>query len=348
MSTVRVVHYVNQFFAGVGAEEKADVGPEARPGAVGAAAGLQKALGDQGKVVATVFCGDNYITENAASAAAEIVKLIRQFEPDVVVAGPAFGSGRYGLACGQVCTAVQDELHVPAIAGMYEESPGAELFRKTVTIVPTRETAAGMSAALKELARLALKLGSGERLGAPSDDGYIPRGVRRNVFAAERGAARAVTMLLKKLNGQAFTTEWPLPRYERVTPPAAMRTTKGILIALVAEGGVVPTGNPDRIPSGWATKWAKYDLTNVDDLTSESFETVHGGFDTTAANQDPDRLVPVDVVRQMEKEGELTLYPTLYSTVGNMGSITEMRRLGVEIAKELKEAGVDGVIVGAT
>src|SRR5262249_30023578 len=78
------------------------------------------------------------------------------------------------------------------------------------------------------------------------------------------------------------------------------------------------------------------------------FETVHGGFDTTAANQDPDRLIPVDTLRAMEKEGKVKLYDELITTVGNMGSITEMRRMGAEIAKELRQAGVDAVIVGAT
>jgi glycine reductase len=42
---VRVAHYVNQFFGGVGGEEKADAAPELRPGAVGPGALLQQFLG---------------------------------------------------------------------------------------------------------------------------------------------------------------------------------------------------------------------------------------------------------------------------------------------------------------
>ena len=33
--TYRIVHYINQFFAGIGGEEKADFRPESREGAVG-------------------------------------------------------------------------------------------------------------------------------------------------------------------------------------------------------------------------------------------------------------------------------------------------------------------------
>jgi glycine reductase len=294
-----------------------------------------------------VFCGDGYMATHAEQAAAEVAELIRGAAPDVVVAGPSFGSGRYGLACGAVCVAVQ-ERGLPAVAGMYEESPGAEGFRGRVTIVPTRETAAGMGQALPALARLALKLGRGEELASPEEDGYLARGYRENAFVAETGASRAVGLLLQKLRGEPYATEWPLPSYDRVRPPAPVGTGGRVRLALVSEGGVVPKGNPDRIPSGWSTTWAKYDVSQLDDLSSERFESIHGGFDTTVGNEDPDRLIPLDVLRELEREGRIEVHPYLYSTVGNMGSITEMRRLGKEIAAELRSAGVEAVIVGAT
>lgn len=347
MSTVRIVHYVNQYFAGIGGEEKADIGPGVREGAVGPAIGLQKVLGAAGTVVATVYCGDNYMTTQAC-AAGEVVALIRPYQPNVVVAGPAFASGRYGLACGQVCVDVQARLQIPTVTAMHEDSPGAEQFRKTVTIVSTRETATGMGAALQQLARLALKLGHGEALRPPDEDGYLSRGYRRNEFAREPGAVRAVRMLLSKLRGEPFITEWPLPQYEPVAPPPALSKKTNIRVALVAEGGVVPKGNPDRMPSAWSKIWVQYDLSDITDLSGDAFETVHGGVNPTAGNQDPDRLAPVDVMRDLEREGRVRLHPRLYSTVGNMGSITEMRRLGAEMAQELRAAGVDGVIVGST
>ena len=93
---LRVVHYVNQFFAGFGGEDKADVGPVAYEGITGAAAGLQKALGSAALVVATVYCGDNYMADRGERAAAEVADLIKGFEPNLVIAGPAFNAGRYG------------------------------------------------------------------------------------------------------------------------------------------------------------------------------------------------------------------------------------------------------------
>ena len=47
MTTLRVVHYLNQFFAGIGAEDRADTPPGHREGPVGPGRLLQQALGDR-------------------------------------------------------------------------------------------------------------------------------------------------------------------------------------------------------------------------------------------------------------------------------------------------------------
>jgi glycine reductase len=125
-----VVHYLNQYFGGVGGEDKADVGPSIVEGPTGPGRALQAALGDRGEVVATAICGDNYVAENMARAAAEIVGLLRPYRPDVFIAGPAFEAGRYGVACGAVSKAVTENLAIPAVTGMYDDNPGVDLFHK--------------------------------------------------------------------------------------------------------------------------------------------------------------------------------------------------------------------------
>ena len=61
---MRVVHYVNQFFGGLGGEESAGVEPRAQDGAVGPGRLLEQVLGPEAKIVRTVICGDNYAAEN--------------------------------------------------------------------------------------------------------------------------------------------------------------------------------------------------------------------------------------------------------------------------------------------
>ncbi len=345
---IRVVLYVNQFFAGLGGEDKAEVSPQILDSVPGVAAALSNELGDSAQVVATVLCGDNYMAVNEERAASEVVDLIEPYRPDVVVAGPAFGAGRYGLACGHVCAAVADSLGVPAVTGMFEENPAVALYRGEAIIVPTAKTARGMREALPRMAELALKLARREKLASPEQDGYLAQGYRRNERSEKRGSTRAIEMLLSKIKGDRIITEWPVPQYDPVSPLAPLEKADHIRVAMITTSGLVPAGNPDRVPSAWATEWFRYDLTGVTDLTPEAFETIHGGYDTTAANADPDRIVPIDAFRELEQEGKIELYPQLYATTGNMGSISDMKRMGRELAEELSTAGIDAVIVGAT
>ena len=95
---LRVVHYVNQFFGGIGGEDMAHVGVSLADGVVGASRALQQALGDQGTLIGTLIGGDNYVSEQRDAAVAAINAQLYNLRPDAVIAGPAFNAGRYGLA----------------------------------------------------------------------------------------------------------------------------------------------------------------------------------------------------------------------------------------------------------
>ena len=82
-----------------------------------------------------MICGDNYAAEHAERAVAEMVALVAAARPDLLVAGPAFLAGRYGVACGALCAAVQTSLKIPAVTGMHAENPGVELYRRQVYVV---------------------------------------------------------------------------------------------------------------------------------------------------------------------------------------------------------------------
>ena len=168
MQTLRVVCYLNQFFGQLGGEDKAGVGPQIMSGAVGSARAVQQSLGDAGTVVATVLCGDNYVAEHPDTAVAALLQLIAAQQPDLVVAGPAFLAGRYGVACGALCAGVQSQLKVSAVTGMHAENPGVELYRRQVYIVPTGAEATHMLDEVRRLVSLGLKLARREPLGSPT------------------------------------------------------------------------------------------------------------------------------------------------------------------------------------
>lgn len=346
---LRVVHYLNQFFAGVGGEDKAGEPPQLRAGPIGPGLALQRAFGDAAEIVATVFCGDNFFSEREDEVAATLVELIRPHAPDLVIAGPAFNAGRYGVACARVCSAAEEALNVPTVTGMFPENPAAEMHRERLYIVASGPSATSMSAAAQRMAALGLKRARGERIGSPSEEGYVARGLRFTEVATETAAARAVDMLLRSLRGQSWETEWPLPQYDRVAPPIPIKDVRRATIALVTSGGIVPKGNPDRIESTYATKWLRYSIAGVNDLTADRWQSVHGGYDTTRANEDPDRVLPVDVLRELEAEGAIgRLLDDYWVFVGSGASTTNARRFAEEMARELVASSVEGVIFTAT
>ena len=346
---IKVVHYINQFYGGIGGEEKADVKPEVREGVVGPGMALKAALGSDAQIVATVICGDSYFNENLEEATAEILQMVKTYEPDLFIAGPAFNAGRYGVACGSICKAVKESLNIPVVSGMYPENPGVDMFKKDFHIVETANAATGMRQAIPAVAKLGLKLAKGETLGAPTEEGYIPRGVRKNIFKDERGSKRAVNMLVAKLKGEAFSTEYAMPDFDRVAPNQPVLDMKNARIALVTSGGIVPKGNPDRIEASSASKYGKYDIEGIMDLTEEPYETAHGGYDPVYANQDADRVLPVDVLRDLEKEGVIgKLHRYFYTTVGNGTSVANAKKFASTFAQELVKDGVQAVILTST
>lgn len=349
MSKLRVVHYINQFFANIGGEEKADYQPELREGLVGPGLAFSQAFGEDAEIVATVICGDSYFNENLDSAKKTVLDMIKSQNPDLVICGPAFNAGRYGVACGTVAAAVKKELEIPVVTGMYKENPGADMFKKEVYIVSTKDSAAGMRDAVKKMAPLALKVARGEEIGASAEEGYIPNGIRKNFFENKRGSARAVEMLVKKLADKDFTTEYEMPSFDRVEPGKAIVDMSKARIALVTSGGIVPKGNPDHIESSSASKYGQYDIEGVTDLTAETYETAHGGYDPVYANEDADRVLPVDIITEFINEGKIgSLHKYFYTTVGNGTAVANAKRYATEIGKKLVDDHVDAVILTST
>ena len=345
---VKVVHYINQFYAGKGGEEMANLPPEKVKGFVGPGMAFNAAFKGEAEIVATVYCGDSYFNENK-EAIDTVLAMIKEEQPDIVICGPAFNAGRYGVACGTVASEVKAQLGIPTLTGMYDENPGVDMFKSKTIIMKTKDSAAGMRKAVAAMAPVALKMAKGEELGSAAAEGYFPTGIRKGLFEEKRGSARAVDMLLKKLKGEEFETEYPMPQFDRVAPNPPVVDLAHAKVALVTSGGIVPKGNPDHIESSSASHYGKYDIDGVEALTDKTYETAHGGYDPVYANADPNRVLPVDVMREFEKEGrigELSHY--YYATVGNGTAVASAKKFADTFSKELVADGVQAVILTST
>ncbi len=351
MAVLRAVHYINQFYAGLGGETMADVGLSVLDEKKGPAIGLEKLWNGEMEVVKIIVCGDNFINndENFLTASAEIKALLQELKPDVFVAGPAFNAGRYGVACARVCDFVRRELEIPCVTAMWHENPAVAMFVKDNYIVSTTETAAGMSKSLPQLAKLALKLAKHEPILAARFEGYLPTGHRYNEYHDKTGAERVTAMLLNKLYKRPFTTEVPLRGFEVVKPAPKIANIKDATIALITTGGLVPVGNPDKLRQSFSVTYGKYDIEGVDELKKGVYESIHGGYDTTDASNDPHRLIPLDMMRALEREGIIKgIYKYFLSTCGVGTNIESSKDIGRRMVADLKHSEISAAILTST
>ena len=345
----KAVHYINQFFAGIGGEDQADQKPEIREGLMGPSLAMNSML--DAEITHTIICGDNFMGSNTEEAVKTILGFLDNVEFDIFVAGPAFQAGRYGVACGTISKAVKEKYGVPVLTSMNEENPGVEMFKKDIYIFKGGKSAAKMRDDVKVMAAFGNKLLKGEPTGPAETEGFFERGIRAQIWLDNGpiAARRGVEMLVKKLNGEEFKTELPIPKADRVEIAAPVKDLTKANIALITTGGIVPVENPDRIQSASATRWGRYDISNIERLESGVFKTIHAGFDPAAADADPNVVIPVDAMKAYLKEGKIgKLHDYFYSTVGTGTTQAEAARMGREIVEKLKEDSVDGVIMTST
>ncbi len=345
----KAIMYTNQFFGQIGGEDKADFAPVLKEGLVGPAMELDKQI--DGEVTHTIICGDNFMGSNTEEAVKSIIGFLEDKEFDIFFAGPAFQAGRYGVACGTICKAVKERFNVPVITSMHVENPGVEMFKKEMYVLEGGHSAAKMRNDIKAMASLGNKLLKGEELLGAAAEGYYERGIRHQVWREDKRPAseRVVEMLVKKLKGEVFETELPIPKLDRVAIAAAVKDLSKATIAVVNTGGIVPIDNPDRIQSASATRWGRYNIEGVDDLLGGVYKTIHAGFDPAAADADPDVIVPIDALRAYEKEGKIgKLHEYFYSTVGTGTTQAEAARMAKEIIPYLRGANVDAIIMVST
>jgi DNA-binding transcriptional MerR regulator len=152
----------------------------------------------------------------------------------------------------------------------------------------------------------------------------------------------------------AYDSAVPLPAYRQdealsfaAAPPVASLARASV--ALITEGGLVPKGNPDGLEPSRARRYFKYSIEDVGDMSGDAFESIDLGWDTIHVNADPNRLVPLDVMRELEREGFIgKTHRYLYTTTGVATTVDTAHRVGKDIAADLKSAGISAAILTAT
>ena len=345
---LRVVHFLNQFFAGIGGEDMANIPPRLQEGSVGSGRPLQQVLTDEGTIVATLICGDNYLSDAPDKAFAAIIAMLQELKPDVLIAGPAFESGRYGLACAAVCKAAQ-QIGIPALTGMHPDNPGVESGRPDILAVPTGASPVHMQAALTAMSRLAVKLGRKETLGPAEIEGFPAPGVTPNVQARSSGIPPRPRHAASQIAGAAV--------YHRSAHSRSRACRTGLAHRRPLEGYHCPR---DHRRTGAQGQPGQAGLRQCDALLSpqcvrtrksdgKDWEAYHAGYFNHIVNRNPNYILPLSFMRDLERKGEIGgIYPYIYALPGVSTPVAQSRRMGADVARELKEAEVTGCLLVAT
>lgn len=347
--TKKVVHYINQFYAGIGGETEASVGLSIKDGPVGPGIALEKALGGDYEIVKTIICGDNTIAEKADLILPQIVQIVKEANADIFVAGPGFNAGRYGLGCGSSTAAVTEQLHIPAVTGLYSENPGTDLYKNRCYILQTSNNAYHMSEALKQIAEFAKRLVSGASIRDGKEEHYHGSGPAVIIDYSVPAPVRGINMLLAKASGAPYHTEVMMPNHEQIPIPTLNKPLSECRIAVVTDGGLVPKGNPDgQVPTN-SKAFKEYSVAKMESLQAKDWEVSHQGYNNAFVLADPNRLVPIDALRRLADAGVIgSVNDTIFSTAGVMTPMEKCKSFGENIAKILKKEGVDAVIETST
>ena len=349
MAKYKVVHYINQFYAGMGGEDTASVGISARDGAVGPGLALKANLGADYEIVKTIICGDNTIAEKTAEIVPQIVELVKEAGADLFLAGPGFNAGRYGIGCGATTAAVTEQLRIPAVTALFAENPGTDIYKNRCYILQTENSAKNMRKTAAFMAAFAKRLVEGDTIKDGKEEHYHGSGPAVVIDYSIPAAKRGIDMLLAKHAGRPFHTEVVMPNHEEIPVPVLTTPLSECKIGLVTDGGLVPKGNPaHQVPTN-SKAFKKYSIAGMDTLKAQDWEVSHQGYNNAFVLQDPNRLVPVDALRKLVKAGVVgSMDDAFYSTAGVMTPMEKCKKFGEGIAKGLIADGCDAAIETST
>lgn len=157
---------------------------------------------------------------------------------------------------------------------------------------------------------------------------------------------RCLDMLLAKYYHQTYQSEVIMDSPNKSSIPSLSCPLEEATLLLITDGGLVPKGNPDQIPSTSAEHFGVYSIKGDLRLDSADYEVNHQGYDNTFVEGDPNRLIPLDALRQLEQEGVVgKIYDAFLSTTGVMCSSAQSKRLGQKIARYVAAHPVDAVMI---
>jgi glycine reductase complex component B subunit alpha and beta len=172
-------------------------------------------------------------------------------------------------------------------------------------------------------------------------------GDRTNVVVEKTGAERAVKMLVDQMAGKPVKTEVLFSKYPPLKPAPVIDVSKS-KIALISTSGLWKRDTP-QFEGTKATTFTPVNIKGLSSFSKKEWSVLGGGYDNSYGKEDPHRMMAIEELRQLEKEGKIgKIADTMYTTKGLDNNWGDMINIGQGILAMLKAEGVDGVIAVST
>jgi glycine/betaine/sarcosine/D-proline reductase family selenoprotein B len=161
----KIVLILDQIQAGAGGKEKSNIPPGGKTTPLGPGVMMEPFLKEvDSKVVASLYCGDEYFINNQEEVTAKMVAMVKKINPDVVVCGPAFNYENFAKMSAVLAKSINDNTDIKAFAAMsLENTETLEKYKNEIIIVKTpKKGGIGLNESLKNICQMAKKLAENE------------------------------------------------------------------------------------------------------------------------------------------------------------------------------------------
>lgn len=145
--------------------------------------------------------------------------------------------------------------------------------------------------------------------------------------------------IARGMQSEVFAPTTPPPVWSEVTKALADST-----VGFATAGGIHLKSDTPFYAAGDFSIREIPSTSKVEDLM-----VTHGGYDNSDVNKDINAMLPIDRLRELEKEGFIgKVAPTLVGFMGGGGNVEKFKReTGPAIAKLFKNEGVDICVLTA-
>ncbi|MDE6953203.1 MAG: glycine/betaine/sarcosine/D-proline family reductase selenoprotein B [Erysipelotrichales bacterium] len=119
---MKVLMIFDQTQAGLGGKESAELPLGGKMMAIGSCNMFERQVKDAGgKIIGTLYCGNQTFMNDPDTVSKKLAAMAKKIKPDVVICGPCFNYGEYGIMAAHTAQVINEHTDIPSFAIMSQE-----------------------------------------------------------------------------------------------------------------------------------------------------------------------------------------------------------------------------------